>query len=188
VFQTKTLGLVCFSVFKFAQSQSVTTTTLTPSPSPSVLGEAVTLTATVSPGATGQVTFYDGTTVLGASGLSGGQATLSTILLPPGTRTLQAFYAGDGSHAASTSAAALQTVTTLPSLGVKPARNYGVGAAPIAAVAGDMNGDGKQDLVVVNSQGTVISILLGTGNGSFLPALNYAVPACVSCFTRINKL
>jgi len=42
----------------------------------------------------------------------------------------------------------------------------------------DLNGDGKPDLVVVNSQGSAagtgnISILLGSGDGTFQPAVNY---------------
>src|SRR5262249_49877157 len=55
--------------------ESATTTTVTSSPNPSTLGEAVTFTATVTPVVsglgppTGLVTFYEGTTVLGASGL-----------------------------------------------------------------------------------------------------------------------
>ncbi len=55
-----------------------TTTALAAAPNPSTFGQPVTLTATVSPSAaTGQVTFYDGTTVLGVGTLAGGTATLS---------------------------------------------------------------------------------------------------------------
>jgi hypothetical protein len=64
-----------------------TTTTLTSSLNPSSYGQNITLTASVAPSAaTGNVTFYDGTSVLGTRALSGGQATLGTNLLSTGTR------------------------------------------------------------------------------------------------------
>src|SRR5579872_5658358 len=40
-------------------------TSLISSPNPSLIGQPVTLTATVPMGATGQLTFYDGATMLG---------------------------------------------------------------------------------------------------------------------------
>jgi phospholipase C len=42
-----------------------------------------------------------------------------------------------------------------------------VGAAPLAVVAGDFNGDGIEDLAIANSGANTLSILLGNGNGSF---------------------
>jgi hypothetical protein len=63
------------------------------SPSSSVLGRPVTLMASVAPAtASGSVTYYDGTTVLGTAKLMGGQARLTTILLPSGSRSLRAYY------------------------------------------------------------------------------------------------
>ena len=53
-----------------------TATTLAAAPNPSTFGQTVTLTATVSPSAAaGQVTFFDGSTVLGVGTLAGGTAT-----------------------------------------------------------------------------------------------------------------
>jgi hypothetical protein len=51
---------------------------------------------------------------------------------------------------------------------------FAVGTAPVAQVVGDFNGDGKQDLAVVNEQSNTVSVLLGNGDGSFKPAVNYA--------------
>jgi hypothetical protein len=61
-----------------------------------------------------------------------------------------------------------------------PAVNYAAGGRPFSVAVGDFNGDGKQDLAVA-IRGTYpyyadgsVSILLGKGDGTFLPAVNYA--------------
>ena len=94
-----------------AQGLSPTTLTLAVSSNPSTFGAPVTLTATVTPSnATGQVTFYDGVTILGTKPLSGGSAAFLTRLLPSGARKLRAYYAGDSSNAAATSNVVAQAV------------------------------------------------------------------------------
>ena len=153
---------------------TASTTTLAPAPNPSAFGAPVTLTATVSPSsATGQVTFYDGTTVLGVGTLFGGVATLSTISLPAGSRSLRAYYVGDANYAASTSGWVTQTVNAQPANSFLAAVNYGVGTNPASAAAGDFNGDGKADLAVANAGSNNVSVLLGNGNGTFQAAVNY---------------
>lgn len=134
------------------------------------------MTATVSPlSATGNVTFYDGTTMLGIRKLSGGTATLTTALLPAGVGALKAYYGGDTTYAASASAAIAQTVRSLPSNGLNPPVSYSAGALPQPLVVADFNGDGKADLAVGDSQGNSVSVLLGNGDGSFQKAVTYAV-------------
>ncbi len=163
-----------------ALGQTPTSTTLLTSPNPANLGQPVTLTATVTAGATGNVTFYDGTTVLGISPISGIQATLTTVLLPSGARSLHAHYAGDGAYAASDSVALPQSVVAVASLGFKAPVNYGAPGAPTYVAVGDFNGDSKQDLAVINNTGATVQIFLGNGDGSFQSALSYAVGAPAS--------
>ncbi len=72
-------------------------------------------------------------------------------------------------------------------------KNYPVGTMPVAATVGDFNGDGKQDLAVVNSGSGNVSILLGNGDGTFQPAVNYSVSssptfAAVGDFNGDGKL
>ena len=61
----------------------------------------------------------------------------------------------------------------------QPVVNYSVpnGALPAAVAVGDFNGDGKLDLAVAHGGDEYVSVLLGNGDGTFQPALNYGVGA-----------
>ena len=50
--------------------------------------------------------------------------------------------------------------------------SYAVGNVPQAEVLGDFNGDGKLDVAVANSWDSTVSVLLGTGDGGFLPKVD----------------
>jgi lysophospholipase L1-like esterase len=85
-----------------------TTTTLSASVATVAHGAPVTLTARVAASTltsvvSGTVTFADGATTLGTRAVSGGQATLTTSTLGPGTRTITARFepAGSGYLASS---------------------------------------------------------------------------------------
>jgi uncharacterized repeat protein (TIGR01451 family) len=167
-----------------AEAQLASSVTLGASPSPSNLGQTVTLTAAVTSGATGKVTFYEGTTVLGTSTISGSQAILTTVSLPAGTGSLHAHYLGDSNYAASNSNVLTQTVSAEPSLGLKPAVTYPVNDTDHVIVA-DFNNDGKPDLLAT---GVLQYLLLGNGNGTFQPAQLLGLPpyAVVSAVADFN--
>jgi len=164
------------------RAQTPTVVTLVCSPNPSVFGAEVTLTATAShfptgPLPSGEITFYDGTTVLGEAPVSAGTAVLSTSLLPAGTRSLWAHYS-PLSHSldpAGTSGRVSQTVIAQLANGFMPPVSYGTGNWPSMAAVGDFNGDGKAGLAVANVYSNTVSVLLGNGNGTFQAALNYGV-------------
>jgi hypothetical protein len=169
-----------YSQFVTQQVLAFTTTTLTSSVNPSAFGQNVTLTATVSPSfATGSVTFFDGTTLLGSRTLAGGKAAISTLLLTYGTRAIRAVYSGDSLDAPATSAVVAQRVGAAgaPANGFRALMTFPASTSygyPYSVVVGDFNGDGKADLAV-SDDNSGVNVLLGNGNGSFQPPVHYAV-------------
>jgi len=55
--------------------------------------------------------------------------------------------------------------------------NYQAGECTIGIAAADFNGDGNQDLAVVNETDGTVGIFLGNGDGTFQPQVVYAVGA-----------
>ena len=92
---------------------------LTASAASIVSGSPETITATVTPSMsgrptpTGQVTFYDGTTMLGQSSLSGGMVSFTSSSLSVGSHTITATYGGDSNTNANSATAGSITVTAL---------------------------------------------------------------------------
>lgn len=113
--------------FKFPScgSLTATTTTLGASPNPSTVGQGVVFTATVSPSAaTGNVQFFDGSTLLATVALGGGQATLTTSTLAAGSHSITAVYGGDSAYSGGTSNVVTQTVNNTV------AASYSLSASP----------------------------------------------------------
>jgi arabinan endo-1,5-alpha-L-arabinosidase len=111
------------------------------------LGSSVTLTASLGYGANipapiGVVTFFDGTNVLQATSITGNTTISTTQALTAGVHSITASYAGDQTHAASTSSAITITVyvPTTTTLAASPA--LAANAAPVtltATVAAGLN-------------------------------------------------
>jgi len=156
-------------IHAFANGTSSSSVTLASSNTLSTLAQSIVLTATVTPSsATGKVTFYDGTTIIGIQPIAAGQVVLTTALLPSGANPLTARYSGDATYAGSITASAVsQTVSALPQLGFTSSTDSSTLTTPANVISADVNGDGKPDLVVSNSAGTNISIFLNNGSGSF---------------------
>jgi Bacterial Ig-like domain (group 3) len=105
--------LLILIVGQLLHGQPAATVALSLLPSPSVFGGQITLTAVVTRAtATGRVTFYDSTSVLGSKSLSSGTASLTTIMLSSGKRKLTAYYSGDANSAAARSNVLTQIVST----------------------------------------------------------------------------
>ena len=93
-------------------SKIFTTAAVSLSASTIVYGHDLPITATVAPAAaTGTVQFLDGGVLLTTLSLSGGTAATTFTNMPAGTHSITVVYSGDASYAASTSAAAVLTVT-----------------------------------------------------------------------------
>jgi sugar lactone lactonase YvrE len=118
-------------------AKALTTTSLSSSLATSTVGEAVTFTAAVSPNsATGSVQFLDGATVLGASAVNGGGASLSISTLAAGGHGITAVYSGDANNAGSASAAVAVTVSkAASSVAIASSLNPSVASQPVTFTA-----------------------------------------------------
>ena len=52
---------------------------------------------------------------------------------------------------------------------------YGVGSSPRSITSSDLDGDGDQDLAVVNQGDNTVSVLLNNGDGTFATQVTYGV-------------
>jgi len=149
---------------------------------PSVFGQAVTFTATVAAAVagsgtpTGVVTFYDGSTVLGTAGLSGGSASYTTSTLTVGTDSITATYGGDANFAGSGSTAFAQTVNqtgtaTVVTSSLNPT-TIGQSITFTATVSADAPGSGTPTGTVIFYDGTtaIDTETLTNGSAAFTTA------------------
>ncbi len=150
---------------------SASTVALAAPVGPVTYGQAVNLSASILPAsATGEITFLEGTKILGSSLLNNGSAALSTALLDSGLDSIRAVYAGNSVFAdGSASAVASLQVNATPggafvanALPPVPATDL---TSNIASAVGDLNRDGIPDLVVVTS--IQACAYLGNGDGTF---------------------
>ena len=148
---------------------------LAAAPTPADFGKDVTLTAMATPAAaTGTITFYDGAVILGKAALTGGHASLTMKWLGAGTHALRAHYGGDPlRYAASDSPIVSLLVTSARGNGFGTPVSLATARGPKGIAAGDLNGDGKLDLVVANSTSNTVSVFLGNGTGGFAPRVSY---------------
>jgi hypothetical protein len=86
------------------------TVTVTSSVNPSIINQPVTFTAIAAAGATGTITFFDGSTILGTGTLTGSHAILTTSTLIVGSHSITVSYGGDTNNGAATSVPLTQIV------------------------------------------------------------------------------
>jgi autotransporter-associated beta strand protein len=146
------------------EDRPATTTTLGSGGNPSNHGAAVNLTATVSGGATGSVSFYNNSILIGTAPLNGSsQAVLSTTSLAVGWNAITARYHGAVTHAPSATAAPLfQSVNPPP----------GNGKLKIFILAGQSNMQGKGRVETGRDPNNPANTVLPGGLGSLRNMLN----------------
>jgi protocatechuate 3,4-dioxygenase beta subunit len=178
-----TTGNLTPANFSLRNARGGTTMSIKSSNNPATLGALVTLTATLSQAtATGVVTFYDGTSIIGSGRISGGAASVSTVLLTNRNHFITAFYPGDVNFASAV-ANFSQTIVANAQTTLVSGVTLTVGTQPSSVAVGDFNGDGKADLAVTNGGSNTVTILLGNGDGTFTTGASYPAgtnPASVS--------
>jgi hypothetical protein len=175
-----TIGGSVSSSLSQVVNQAITSTALVASLNPSVIGQAVKLTATVTTvsgvgTATGTVTFYEGTTVVGSVALSGGKANL-TVRLPVGSHSITAVYGGSTNFAGSSSAnldLAVNKAATTTALTLSPATwTFGKNATLTATVKAVSPGVGTPAGTVTfyDNDTLLVTVSLTNGKATFSTA------------------
>jgi hypothetical protein len=72
------------------------------------------------------------------------------------------------------------TTRSTASVAISTVSQLAVGSSVVSVAAGDFNGDGKLDLAAANGGSNNVSVLLGRGDGTFQPAVNYAAGSAPS--------
>lgn len=131
-------------------NKAISTISLVGSPNAAFVSNPVTFTATLSSSAgtpTGSVSFYDGSTLLGAGGLTSGVATYTTSGLVAGSHSITATYSGDSNFLSGIISPLTETVEdftfgasgggTIPSQTVSPGGQavYTMSIAPPSGTA-----------------------------------------------------
>ena len=142
-------GAANFSLANGATSAS--TTLVASNNATAAFGQPVSLTATVSSDSvgaappTGDVTFYDGSTLLGVASLAAengsDQATFTTQTLAAGSHVIMAIYSGDANDLGSQQTAT-ETIVPLPTSSVTPLASVSLPAFTVSWSGDDSGGPG----------------------------------------------
>jgi len=160
-----------------AVNTGASSTAVVSSANPGTLGQTVTFTVTVSgagPVPTGTVTLKDGAAVLASATLdAAGQAAFAQML-PAGTHTITASYAGNSDYAASASNPLTQTITqgaTTTALAATPnPSSFGQSVTFTASVTG--NGAIPTGTVTFQDGGSMLGTVALGGSGQAMFSTN----------------
>ena len=168
------------------------TVSVTASSNPTTYGQAVTLTATVVPSlsgdlASGTVTFFDGSTSLGAANLSNDVAQISVSNFAVGSHSITGSYGGDRNFAGSASSALAETVnpaatSTVLSASANPVL-AGASVTFKASVSSSVAGaqSGSVNFYFDGSGTAAANVVISGGTASYstnaMPAGNHTVVA-----------
>ena len=140
--------------------------TMSASPNPAAPGQLITLTATVSMNVgNAEVAFFDGTTPLNAQTLYSTTATYKTSLAA-GVHQLTASFP-EYNGLLPTSATVMETVQAVSGGQLLAGTEYETVSTATQVLAGDLNGDGITDFAVLDTGAKLVSVYLGTGQGTF---------------------
>lgn len=168
-------------------NQSGTTTTLVSNLNPATFGQGVPFVATVQTAsggaATGSVTFYDGTTVLGTSSVvnnsqrNSAQLTFAGLL--GGTHSITATYSGDVNYTASTSGALTETINPVSStvtVGASPnPASFGQAVTLTATVVPSVTGSQATGTVTFFDGAKSLGAANLSSNGAQISVTNFAL-------------
>ena len=171
---------------------TATSVTLSSSLDPSKYGQSVTFSAVVVPSGpgvpTGNVSFYDGGTLLGSVSLTKSVAPFTTSSLTGGSHSITASYAGDGTFGPSSSPVLTQAVSKIPpsiNLSSAPNPSYVNQMVTLSAIAAGVN-QAKPTGSITFKEGALVlgTVLLSNGQASFTEAFskpsNYTILAIYS--------
>ena len=156
-------------------------------------GAGFTLTVNGTGFVPGAVVHWNGS-ALATTFVSGSQLKASVSasdIVQPGTASVT--VVNPGPRGGTSNVAFFEVTTPSSSVGLSNPTGFDVADQPASVAVGDFNRDGKLDLAVANNSGNNISVLLGNGDGTFQPAVNYGVGSspesvAVGDFNRDGKL
>jgi hypothetical protein len=114
----------------------------------------------------------DGTVLVQSDGVAPGDRDDHIDLQLPGSPSGTTYYLR--LEALGNAASGLLSVTLGPGDSTFLNPRTETGSSPVCVLAGDLNGDGRTDLVSVNARSGDAMVLLGRGDGTFLPLVRYS--------------
>jgi FG-GAP-like repeat/Abnormal spindle-like microcephaly-assoc'd, ASPM-SPD-2-Hydin/FG-GAP repeat len=165
------LLIACLSAIAFAQANPVPLVDLPLVPTSAAPGSpGFTLTVNGANFVSGAVVNWNGHP-LATQFVSKNRLTASVPASEISVAETASVTVANSSATSSISNAAFFSVTMPTSSVAFSGQDFAVGGYGLQPVAADFNGDGKLDLAVTNELG--VEVLLGKGNGTFAPAINY---------------